>query len=102
MRDVIQKIVATEDEAKLTVEAARTEADRIVSDAQKKGQELIGRARQEAFAEAQRIIEAAVEKAEREKESLLTDAVAKVESQVQLEPASRKSAIEEVVRCVCE
>jgi vacuolar-type H+-ATPase subunit H len=102
MQDIIQKIVATEDEAKTTVEAARTEADRIVSDAQKKGQEIVDRARQEAFIEAERIIKAAVEKAEQEKETLLADAVAKVESQIQLEPASRKSAIEEVVRCVCE
>jgi vacuolar-type H+-ATPase subunit H len=102
MRDVIQKIVATEDEAKLTVEAARTEADRILSDAQKKGQDIVDRARQEAFVEAERIIEAAVKRAEQEKESRLTDAVAKVESQIQLEPASRKSAVEEVVRCVCK
>jgi vacuolar-type H+-ATPase subunit H len=102
MRDVIQKIVGTENEARLTVEAARTEADRIVSDAQKKGQEIVERARQEAFVEAQRIIETAVEKAGHEKESRLADAVVKVESQIQLEPASRKSAIEEVVRCVCK
>ncbi len=101
MRDVIQKIVGTESEAKLTVGAARTEADRILSDAQKKGQDIIERARQEAVAEAERIIEAEVKKAEHEKESRLADAVAKVESQIKLEPESKRLAIDEVIRCVC-
>jgi vacuolar-type H+-ATPase subunit H len=43
MRDVIQKIIATESEARLTVEAARAEADRISSDAQKKGHDVVER-----------------------------------------------------------
>lgn len=102
MRDVIQKIVGTENEARLTVEAARTEADRILSEAQKKGQDIVERARQEAFVEAQRVIKAEIERAEREKEACLADSAAKVESQIQLDPASRKSAVEGVVRCVCK
>ena len=102
MRDVIQKIIATEGEAKLTVEAARAEADRILSDAQKKGHDVVELARQEALIEAGRIVEAAVETAEREKQYRLTDAVAEIESQIQLEPASRKNAAEKVVRCVCK
>lgn len=102
MRDVIQKIVGTENEARLTIEAARTEADRILSEAQKKAQDITERARQEVFAEAQRIIEAAVKKAEHEKQARLADAVAKVESQIQLDSKSRKSAVAEVVRCVCK
>ncbi|HOE15828.1 MAG TPA: hypothetical protein PLX02_00285 [Syntrophorhabdaceae bacterium] len=102
MRDAIQKIVGTENEARLAVEAARTEADRILSEAQKKAQDILERARQEAFAEAQKVVEAAVQKAEHEKEARLADAVNKVESQIQLEPASRKSAVAEVVRCVCK
>ncbi|MBP6940878.1 MAG: hypothetical protein KBB65_03810 [Syntrophorhabdaceae bacterium] len=102
MRDVIQKIVGTEGEARLAVEAARAEADRILSEAQKKAQDIIENARQEAFAEAQRIIEAAAQKAEHEKQARLTDAVAQVESQIQLDPANRKSAVSEVVRCVCK
>ena len=102
MRDVIQKIIATESEAKLIVEAARAEADRILSDAQKKGHDVVERARQEALIEAGRIVEAAVEAAEREKQYRLADAAAEIESQIQLEPASRKRAVEGVVRCVCK
>lgn len=102
MRDVIQKIIATESEAKLTVEAARAEADRILSDAQKKGHDVVELARQQALIEAGRIVEAAVEAAEREKQYRLTDAAAEIESQIRLEPASRKKAAEKVVRCVCK
>jgi len=102
MRDVIQKIIATESEAKLAVEAARAEADSILSDAQKKGHDVVERARQEALIEAGRIVEAAVEAAEREKQHRLNDAAAEIESHIQLEQASRKQAAEGVVRCVCK
>jgi vacuolar-type H+-ATPase subunit H len=101
MRDVIQKIIATESEARLTVEAAKVEADLIMSDAQKKGRDIVERARQETMIEADRIVEAAVEAAEREKQCRLTDAAAEIESQIQLEPAVRQWAVEEIVRCVC-
>ncbi|MCX5817696.1 MAG: hypothetical protein NTX75_15900 [Proteobacteria bacterium] len=102
MREIIQKIITTESEAKLTVEVARAEADRISSDAQKKGHDIVELARQEALIEAGRIVEVAVEAAEREKQYRLTDAAAEIESQIQLEPASRKKAAEGVVRCVCK
>jgi len=102
MRDVIQKIVATESEARLTVEGARAEADRILSEAQKKGHDLIVRARKEALVEAERIVEAAVEAAEQEKQHRLADAASQVENQIRLEPATRKWAVEGVVRCVCK
>jgi len=102
MRDVIQKIIATESEAKLTVEEARAEADRISSDAQKKGHDVVEQARQEALIEAGRIVDDAVEAAELEKQYRLTDAAAEIESQIQLDPASRKKAAEAVVRCVCK
>ena len=49
-----------------------------------------------------RIVEAAVEAAEREKQHRLADAAIEIESQIQLEPASRKWAVEGVVRCVCK
>lgn len=101
MREIIQKIITTESEAKLTVEVARTEADRISSAAQKEGRDVVERARQEALIETERIVAAAVEAAEREKQHRLADAAVEIESQIQLEPASRKKAAEGVVRCVC-
>jgi len=102
MRDVIQKIIATEGEARLTVEEARAEADRILSDAQKSRHDIVERARQEALGEADKILETAVEAAEQEKQNRLAEVAAEIESQIQLEPAGRKRAVEEVVRCVCK
>ena len=102
MRDVVQKIIATENEAKLLVEAARAEADRILSEVQQNGRDVIERARQEALIEAGKILETAVETAEREKQQRLADAAAEIERQIQLDPANRKSAVEGVVRCVCK
>jgi len=101
MRDVIQKIIATESEAKLIVEAARAEADSILSNAQKKGHDVVEQARQETLIEADKILEAAVKAAEQEKQRRLTDAVVEIESQIRLEPATREWAVEEVMRCVC-
>jgi len=102
MRDVIQEIIATENEARLTVEAARAEADRILSDAQKKGRDVVELARQETLVEAERIVEAAVEAAEQEKQRRLADAATEIESHIRLEPANRKKAAEGVIRCVCK
>ena len=100
MRDVIQKIIATESEAKLTVETARVEADRVLSDAQKHGHEVVEQARQEVLIEGERIVEAAIETAEREKQRRLADAAVEIEKQIQLEPAIKKWAVEGVVQCV--
>ena len=102
MRDVVQKIIATENEAKLIVEAARAEADRILSEVQQNGRDVIERARQEALIEAGKTLETAVETAGREKQHRLADAAAEIERQIQLDPANRKSAVEGVVRCVCK
>jgi vacuolar-type H+-ATPase subunit H len=101
MRDVIQKIIATENEAKLIVETAKAEADRILSDAQRKGQDMVDRAREEAFAEAERIVEAAIEGAEREKRDRLTQIAAEIERDIQLDQERRESVVEGVIRCVC-
>lgn len=101
MRDVIQRIIATEDEAKGIVEAARAEADRIMSDARKKGQDIVERARREARVEAEGIVETAVEAAEREKGHEIALSAAGIETEIQLDQKSREWAVEGVVRCVC-
>jgi vacuolar-type H+-ATPase subunit H len=100
MHDVIQRIIATENEAKTKVETARVEADRILSDARKKGQDILERARQEARFEAEAIVQTAVEAAEQEKKTRLTHAVAEIEKQIHLDQNSRQWAVEGVVRCV--
>jgi vacuolar-type H+-ATPase subunit H len=101
MRDVIEKVIATEGEARQIVETAKNEADRIWSEVQKKAQEIVERARREARAEAEAIVAAAVEEAEREKQDRLARAATEIENQVQLGAEDRRSAVEGVVRCVC-
>lgn len=102
MREIIQKIIATESEAKLTVEAARVEADQILSEAQKKGRDIIEKTRQEVLVEAEKILETAVEAAEREKQKRLADAAVEIENQIRLDPASRERIVGKVIRCVCK
>jgi vacuolar-type H+-ATPase subunit H len=101
MRDVIQKIVATESEARTIVAEARAEADRISSDAEKKKKTLVEDARLKAIEEAERIVADGAGEAEKEKERLLAAALAEIESKIHLEQDTRERVVEGVVRCVC-
>lgn len=101
MRDVIQKVIAAEAEARRIVEAARVEADRISAGAQKQGEELVVRTRQEARAEADRVVEAALKTAAQEKRERLARVVAEIDTQVQLDETARQRAVAAAIRCVC-
>jgi len=101
MRNVIQKVLETEAEAKHIVEAANAEADDILSKARKQTQELLAQANREARAEADRMVEAAVKEAEREKQERLARAAAEIKTQIRLDEAVTRRAVEGVVRCVC-
>lgn len=102
MRDVIQKIISVEGEARLTVEDARAEAERIMSDAQKKGHDLVEQARQKALIEAKKVVDDSVEAATQNKQRQLARSAAEIENQIRLDPATRQWAVEGVVRCVCK
>jgi len=102
MREVVQKIIATESDAKAVIDKAKAEADRILSDAQKKGHDIIERARQEAHIEAEKIVETVVAEAEQEKQYRLSLAIAAIENQIKLEPEFKQKAVEWVIRCVCK
>lgn len=101
MREVIKSVIAIEAEARGMVAAARVEADRIASDAQKRSQDMVGHARLEARVEAERLVEAAVSEAEREKQECLARATLEIEMQVRLEQTNRHRAVAGAVRCVC-
>ncbi len=102
MREVVQSIIATEGEARRIVEAARTEAERIMSEARKKGYDMIERVRQDTLVETEKMIGAAVKAAEEEKERLLTETAAEIEGKIRFDPTTRQQVIERVVRCVCK
>lgn len=101
MRDVIEKVIAAEAEAKRMVEAARAEADRISSEAQKQGEELVARTRRQARAEAESMIEAALRAAEQEKRERLARIAAEIETEVRLDESTRQRAVTGAIRCVC-
>ncbi len=101
MRDVVQKIVATENQGKRIVEEARAEADRIVAEARKQTQDIGVKAYQDAGREAQGIIAKAVESAEGQKQKSLADASAAIEREVVIDEGSRQKIVDEIIRYVC-
>jgi V/A-type H+-transporting ATPase subunit G/H len=101
MREVIQKVIATEAEAKHLVEAARAEAGRIIAEAQRQAEALISQARQDARVEGERILTATVDEAGRERQEQVTRATQEMESELRFDEDTRERAIQAVVRCVC-
>jgi len=100
MREVIQKMVEAEGEAKRILDAAKAEADRLMGDARRQAQGLIEQSRREAKAAAAKVVEAAVQTAEREKKDRLSREIAAVEAETRLDDATRRAAVEAVVRLV--
>ncbi|MHB8108887.1 MAG: hypothetical protein ACYDHW_02515 [Syntrophorhabdaceae bacterium] len=100
MRDVIQKIVATENEAKRTIEEARVLADRILFEARKAAQDITAKAYQEAASDADRIISEAVEAAENKKLESLKNAAVRIDEQIKIDGSLRKQIIDDIVKLV--
>jgi len=101
VRDVIQKLIATEAEAKSMVEAARTEAGRISSEARQQADALLVRARQEARTETGAILAAAAQQAEREKQEQMAHATLEMESELRFDESTRERAVKAALLCVC-
>jgi vacuolar-type H+-ATPase subunit H len=101
MREVIQKIIEVEQQAKGVLEAAQTEAERIRVAAHGEARRITDDARRDGQAEAQGIVEAAEREAEEEKARRLAVAAARIEAQVKLAAAVRRRAVERIVRRIC-
>jgi len=101
MRDVIQKIIATEAQARQKVQAANSEAERILSEARRDTQELVTAARQTARLAAEKMLATTLQTTEAEKQERLAHAAAEIETQVKVDEATVRQAVEAVVRCVC-
>jgi vacuolar-type H+-ATPase subunit H len=100
MREVIQKVMAGEAEAKRIVESANAEADHILREAGQQARDIVARAHTEGVERARTEVEAALKTAEQEKRVLLARAVAKNRVQVQLDPATLEKIVNAVVCCV--
>jgi vacuolar-type H+-ATPase subunit H len=101
VRDVIQKIVATENQAKRIVEEGRAEADRILADARKQAQDISIKAYQEAGKEAEGIMSDATRAAEDQKQDSLAKAADAIQREIVLDEAIRQKIVEEIIGHVC-
>ncbi len=101
MRDVIQKIVATENQAKRIVEEAKAESDRILAEARKQAQDISMKAYMDAGREAQDIISHAAQAADEQKQESLAKAAEAMEREILLDEALRQKMVEEIIGHVC-
>lgn len=101
MRDVIQKIVATETEARQRVQTAKAEAERILTGARKRAQALVAEARQAARRDAEQMLATALQSAETARRERLARATAELEAQVKVDETAARQAADAVIRCVC-
>ena len=101
MREVIQKVIAAEAEAKHIREAAHTEAERILAEARQRALETTEAARKEARLAAEQRLEAGDREALAQKTDRLARATAEIETHVRLDDSERQRAAEAAVRCVC-
>jgi vacuolar-type H+-ATPase subunit H len=101
MWDVIQKVIATEAEAKRMVQVAKAEAEQVLSGARKRAQKLTTDARNEAQLEAQKILATVLADAEDNKQIRLASFAAEIEKKIGLDAVSHEQAVKAVVRCVC-
>lgn len=101
MRDVIQRMLEAEAEAKRLTEQAEAEAERLRAEARRQVQDLMEQVRRQTRADVDRIIAAALEQAQQEKQTRLAQADAAMDSEVRIDESMRRSAVEAIVRAVC-
>jgi ATP synthase H subunit len=100
VREIIEKLMATEEEAKSILAQARQESTALLRDAQTRAQELLERAQREARDDAERILKKGQQQAAAEEQECLARADTEIASQVRLEPSVKQRAVRAVVRCV--
>ena len=101
MREVIQQVIAAEEEAKSILAKARSERDLTMADAQRQARGLMEQASQEARIESEKMLAAAQQAADRERQQRLSRSTDEIETQVRIEDATMQCAARAVVQCVC-
>jgi len=100
MQAVIQKVVATETEAKQLVQAARTETGERLASARWQARQIVEAAKREARLEAAKTLAAAETEATNEKNERLARAAREMETNLRLDEATTRQAVEAALRCV--
>lgn len=90
-----------EREAQAMVEAARKEAEHLVTDAQRAAREVVARGKQEAASLKQTRLQSALEAVEAERANRLAKAMVAIEQDVAVDEQTRQRLVAAVVRCAC-
>jgi len=101
MREVIQKVIATETEAKQVVQAARTEAGQLAASARAQAGQMLEQANREAKLETEKILSTAEAEAAREKAERLARAAAEINRHIRLDETTAQAAVAAAMCCVC-
>ena len=101
MRDVIQKMLEAEAEAKRIVAGAEAEAERIRADARRQAHQLTDQARAETRTDTDRIAEEAAGRSDSQRRAAIADAAKTIDDGLHLDEPLRTRAVETVVRRVC-
>lgn len=100
MREIIQKVVATEGEAKQLLQASRMAADQLLERAQAQARALVEQARVDARRAAAQLLEAAEGQAQQDKTALMTRATAEIQTSISLDDTTRRQIAEAAARFV--
>lgn len=100
MQAVIQKVVATETEAKQLVQAARTEAGELLTSAHLQARRLVEAAHREARLETEKILGTAEAEAADEKQERLARAAREIDTNLRLDEATARQAVAAALRCI--
>lgn len=100
MQEIIQKVIATEAEAKQMVLAAKAEAERILTVATRRTQELKTTCRNEAQLAARDLLSRAAKEADIEKQARLAMLATELEKAVCLEAEVKEAVIQAALKCI--
>lgn len=101
MRAVIQKVLASEAEAKRLIFAARSEAEHIISQARAQSREISEEARRAAQNEAEQIVAAAIASGQHDKSEQLNRIAAEIRSTITIDEKIRQIIVTAGVHKIC-
>lgn len=101
MQEIIQKVVASETEAKQLVQAAWNEAGELLTRARLEARQRVAAAHTEARLEAEKILAAAEKEAANAKQERLAQAAREIDTSIRLDAVTAQQAVEAALHCLC-
>lgn len=101
VKEIIEKILQAEQDAKKMVRDARDQARQMVQDSRKSSQDIVEKSREDARLEGQEILEKARQEAAEERKRILDDAKAQADAIVKGARVEDTSVITRAVNRLC-